>query len=238
MNRLIWIAAAACLAIIGAWLVTRPGAPLPMQAEESELAVYPVPVDRALQINIAIERILNVGKKPLGSSQLAAPDQILVLAPPAIQAGIKNALKDLGANNVPGRDNNQALSLKIWLLQSTPNSESDPALAAVTAQTDALKQELGVAGFKLYDRAQLSLATNADPAQMTTPRGSELRARALTDSAAYVLEFWMTKRDAISSGLSTKTTVVPGQTLVLSTVAGAEPGQWEAVILRLDQPKN
>lgn len=239
MNRLFWIAAAALLAVVLVCLVTRSGAVLPMQSDDSVIAVYDVPVDRAFEINSAISGILRQAKTPVGSSRLAGPSQIIVLAPASVQSGLQRALVQLGAGKAPTLRAKQALTLHTWLLRSSASETLDPALSALTEQTSALKQELGAVGFELVDSMRVSLASNADTAMIETPRGSSIRARALTDGDGYVLEFALSRNGSNGSNgssLNTRTSMAPGQTIILSTVNGPEKGQSEVIILRLDQP--
>ncbi|MFO1494008.1 MAG: hypothetical protein U1F26_05045 [Lysobacterales bacterium] len=222
MNR--WIPAIAVL-MLGALMIWF-GRDLRTASADTDSAVlraYRVPVERAESLEHALSMSLN----QVGNVTRPAPDQLLVLATPKVQASVAQTLTELAGASLTAGPDPGPVTVHFWVVDASDDPEDDAGLAAIADTLKEIRTHTAAAGFDL--RTHLALTTTVGGLEMSrvADEHAQVDLRLSPGSEGVNIDLSM---EAGMMNLRSQTRLALGQTIVL---AQAAPKEGDAARVRL-----
>jgi hypothetical protein len=162
-RSLVWFVIGVVLAAGLGLLAARWRAPAP---ETNVLRSYDVRPEIANELDSALRAALspNIGFQ-YGRVTLSPSGQLLVIAPPSIQKGVEQILKEVAAREPP---RTPSIHFEAWLVTASPGTPADsPNLKEIEPALHALEQSKGPARFELLEK----LSTQTRSGQESSVQG-------------------------------------------------------------------
>ncbi len=194
------------------------------------LRAYTVPADRVEALRSALSTAL--GKN--GTTSLAGPDKILVLAPAILQSSIADTIAELVKDAPEPVVDLGPVRMQLWVVDVTDEPSMDPRLDAIAPALEAVKPNLNAAGFALYTQLALhsGFSVSNGPTRQTSDDRAHLNYRMVRKAEGVVV--WLN----VNVGrmrFETETPLAFGETVVL---AQASPERGESrvrlILVRVD----
>lgn len=221
MNR--WIPAVAVL-VLGALLVWFGRGQLETNAPTGDSAVlraYRVPVERAESLQDALTRALNqVVTRP-------APDQLLVLANPDVQASIERTLMHLAGEQKIAAPDPGPITVHFWVVDAGDGPDGGADLAVIADTLKQVRAQTGAVGFDLRTHLALTTTVGGLDRSRVADEHAQVDLQLSPASEGVNMELSM---EAGTMNLRSQTRLTLGQTIVL---AQAAPKEKDAARIRL-----
>ncbi len=147
-RSLVWLVAGVVIAI-GALLALHWRGP-----EAPVLRSYEVSPEIAVETSNALQAALAGGRGQVG---LSTSGQLLVTAPPSVQHGVEQTLKDIAARKPPPTP---SIRFEAWLVTASPGEPNDsPNLKEVEPALRAVKEAKGSMHFELLEKLMMQVRT-------------------------------------------------------------------------------
>jgi hypothetical protein len=153
-RSLVWLVAGVVLAIV-ALLATHAW----RGSEAYVLRSYEVSPELAVETSAALRAALAGGKdgEPYGQVALSPSGQLLVTAPPSVQHGVEQTLRDIAARKPPPTP---SIRFEAWFVTASPGDPNDsPNLAEVEPALRAVKEAKGHVRFDLLEKLVMHVRT-------------------------------------------------------------------------------
>lgn len=206
-------------------------------AQGPVLEVYDVPPAQLIAVEQALSGVLRADQT---GSVSRSDGRLLVLAPPAIQESLGEAIDTLGtppAESEGARDT--PIRLRFWLVAGTSDpAPADPRVEALRPALDAASQGLGLQGYRLQGFTEV-LASHAQGFDSATSN-LVIRGGSRLAEAGITLDVDMDMKqtdDDWDARIQTRVLMDPGEFLVLGTSA-AEDGSMRLVVVQAMLPGN
>ncbi len=214
-RSIVWFVIGLVLATAGLFAAQHWRAP-----ETTVLRSYDVRPEIAKEVEGALTTALSPANGfPYGRVNLSPTGQILVIAPPSIQEGVEQILKDVASRKPAATP---SIRFEAWLVTASPGAAGDsPDLKEVEPALRALEQSKGAARFELLEK----LSTQAQSGQNSSVRG-ERASLSVTGSlrrdgkdqpvvAALLMLNANTSHGEAAPSIKAQTELRPGELLVL-----------------------
>lgn len=223
MNRWIPVVAVLVLGALLLWFGRVPVLNPPTVADAPVLRVYRVPVERAE----SLEQALGMSLRDVGTVTRPAPDQLLVLATPAAQSSVEQALTQLAGSSAMVGPDPGPVTVHFWVVDASDNQDGDADLAAIADTLKQVRAQTGATGFDL--RTHLALTTTVGELERSRVADEHAQADLQLSPGAEGVNLDVAMK-AGAMHLRAQTRLKLGQTIVL---AQAAPKESDAARIRL-----